>query len=104
MRWYRGRHLLVGAGIAAVAGAGAGFLAGAWHGREPLPVAAPAAAVVAGPIPVQFRAGAGSVANDEANNIEIYQRYNEGVVNITALVPEYHCFLNAVPRSGSGAG
>ena len=101
MSWYRGRHLLVGAGIAAVVGAGAGFLAGgAWHGRPLLPVA-PAAVPV---VPVQFRAGAATLSSDEANNIEIYQRYNEGVVNITALAPEYHWFLNAVPRSGSGAG
>ena len=91
----------MGAGIAAVVGAGAGFLAGgAWHGRPLLPVA-PAAVPV---VPVQFRAGAATLSSDEANNIEIYQRYNEGVVNITALAPEYHWFLNAVPRSGSGAG
>ena len=56
------------------------------------------------PLPVQFRAGAAAFPSDEANNIEIYQERNEGVVNISALTPEYHWFLNAVPRYGSGAG
>jgi S1-C subfamily serine protease len=108
MRTYRGRHLLVGVGIAASAGAGIGFLlaeAFAAARAEPLlPSAAAGHVAAAAPAPVQFRAGAAALSSDEANNIEIYQRYNEGVVNITALAPEYHWFLNAVPRFGSGAG
>ena len=113
MRSYRGRHLLVSVGIAASAGAGIGFLlaealADARADRS-LPAAAAVAvparhAAAAAPVPVQFRAGAAALSSDEANNIDIYQRYNEGVVNITALTPEYHWFLNAVPRFGSGAG
>ena len=110
MRSYRGRHLLVSAGIAAVTGVGIGFLiAGAMTGaraERSIPVVAADGGGVAtvAARPVQFRAGAAGLTNDEANNIEIYQKYNEGVVNITALMPEYHWFLNAVPRFGSGAG
>ena len=54
--------------------------------------------------PIQFRAGASTVSRDEANNIAIYERYNEAVVNVTALVREYDWFLDAVPRFGSGSG
>ena len=106
MRSYRGRHLLVSAGIAAAAGAAIGFLLGEARAERAAPlVAAGGDHTPAAPaLPVQFRAAAGALTNDEANNIEIYQRYNEGVVNITALMPEYHWFLNAVPRFGSGAG
>ena len=106
MRSYRGRHLLVSAGIAAVTGAGIGFLLGQALAERAAPVVAAggAHATAAPAMPVQFRAAAGALTNDEANNIEIYQKYNEGVVNITALMPEYHWFLNAVPRFGSGAG
>ena len=106
MRSYRGRHLLVSVGIAAVAGAGIGFLlADARTDRSPPLAAGGGEHAAAAPVlPAQFRAAAATLSNDEANNIEIYQKYNEGVVNITALMPEYHWFLNAVPRFGSGAG
>ncbi len=110
MRSYRGRHLLVSAGIAAVTGAGIGFLiaealTGARAERFTAVVAdGGSRARPAPPLPVQFRAGAAALSSDEANNIEIYQERNEGVVNISALTPEYHWFLNAVPRYGSGAG
>ena len=110
MRTYGGRHLLVSVGIAAVTGAGIGFLlaevlADARTDRwSPLAAGGAGPAAAAPALPAQFRAGAATLSNDEANNIEIYQRYNEGVVNITALMPEYHWYLNAVPRFGSGAG
>ena len=110
MRSYRGRQLLVSAGIAAVTGAGIGFLiAEALTGARaerfaPVVADGGSRARPAPPLPVQFRAGAAAFPSDEANNIEIYQERNEGVVNISALTPEYHWFLNAVPRYGSGAG
>lgn len=106
---HRGRHLVVSVGIAVVTGAGIGFLLGAAlaeaRSRRASPaVAGEAAHAVPAPVlPAQFRSSA-AVSSDEANNIEIYQRYNEGVVNISALMPEHHWFLNAVPRYGSGAG
>lgn len=97
-------------GIAAVTGAGLGFLlagvlAEARSGRASPVVAAQTARAAPTPVlPVQYRSAAAAFASDEANNIEIYQKYNEGVVNISALMPEHHWFLNAVPRHGSGAG
>ena len=106
---HRGRHLVVSVGIAVVTGAGIGFLLGTAlaeaRSRRASPVVAGEAAhaVPAPVLPAQFRSSA-AVSSDEANNIEIYQRYNEGVVNISALMPEHHWFLNAVPRYGSGAG
>ena len=107
---HRGRHLVVSVGIAAVAGGGIGFLVGgalaeARSARAWPVVAAEAARAAPAPaVPVQFRSAAAAFSSDEANNIEIYQKYNEGVVNISALMPEHHWFLNAVPRYGSGAG
>ena len=107
---HRGRQLVVGVGVAAVAGAGIGFLVGtalaeARSARAAPVVAAEAVRAAPAPVlPVQFRSAAAGFSSDEANNIEIYQKYNEGVVNVSALVPEHHWFLNAVPRYGSGAG
>ena len=108
MRSYRGRHLLASVGIAAATGAGIGFmlaqlLAEARADRTSPVVAAGADQASVPVLPVQFRAAA-ALSSDESNNIEIYQKRNEGVVNISALMPEYHWFLNAVPRYGSGAG
>ena len=51
--------------------------------------------------PVQFT---GSVSPDEANNIEIYQRLNPAVVNITSVTYEYNWFLEPVPQQGTGSG
>jgi S1-C subfamily serine protease len=42
---------------------------------------------------------------DERNNIDIYQRYGNGVVNITTTTLEYDFFLRPVPmESGTGSG
>ncbi|MDE0445070.1 MAG: trypsin-like peptidase domain-containing protein [Spirochaetaceae bacterium] len=107
---HRGRHLVASVGIAAVTGAGIGFLLGTALAEARSGSAAPVAAAVAARtapapvLPVQFRSAAAALSSDEANNIEIYQKYNEGVVNISALMAEHHWFLNAVPRYGSGAG
>ena len=107
---HRGRHLVVSVGIAAVTGAGIGFLVGGAlaearsGGASPVVAPEAARAAPAPVVPVQFRSAASAFSSDEANNIEIYQKYNEGVVNIAALMPEHHWFLNAVPRYGSGAG
>jgi len=107
---HRGRHLVVSVGIAAVAGAGIGFLLGGGlaearsGGASPAVAPEAARAAPAPAVPVQFRPAASAFLSDEANNIEIYQKYNEGVVNIAPLMTEHHWFLNAVPRYGSGAG
>jgi S1-C subfamily serine protease len=44
------------------------------------------------------------VTDDERNNIEIYQKYSQGVVNITSTTLAYDFFLRPVPQSGTGSG
>jgi len=51
--------------------------------------------------PVQFN---GALSSDEANNIEIYERLNEAVVNITSVTFEYNWFLEPIPKEGTGSG
>jgi len=51
--------------------------------------------------PVQF---SGSTSSDEANNIKIYERLNEAVVNITSVTFEYNWFLEPIPKEGTGSG
>lgn len=47
----------------------------------------------------------GTLGPDESENIEVYQRRNEGVVNITTETVTYNWFLEPVPRQGSsGSG
>ena len=113
MRRYCGRQLIASAGIAALAGVSVGLAAGSgWVGgaaaapagrQAPAP---PAAAFGYGhpAQPVQFRVGQADLSADEANNIDLYQRYNEAVVNVTAIVMDYHWFLDVLPRSGAGSG
>jgi putative serine protease PepD len=43
-------------------------------------------------------------SDDEHNNIEIYQKYSPGVVNITSTTLAYDFFLQPVPESGTGSG
>lgn len=46
-----------------------------------------------------------SLSEDERNNIEIYQKYSQGVVNITTTTVGYDFFLRPVPmESGTGSG
>ncbi|MBN1836330.1 MAG: trypsin-like peptidase domain-containing protein [Spirochaetales bacterium] len=51
--------------------------------------------------PVQY---SGSYSADEANNIQVYERLNPAVVNITSVSFEYNWFLEPVPREGTGSG
>jgi S1-C subfamily serine protease len=44
------------------------------------------------------------LSDDEKNNIEIYQKYSQGVVNITSTSVAYDFFLRPVPQSGMGSG
>ena len=74
-------------------------------GRQPAgrAVEGPAAGHAAAPalIPVQY---SGPVSPDEANNIDLYQRLNPAVVNITSVSFEYNWFLEPVPQQGTGSG
>src|SRR5689334_5749826 len=45
-----------------------------------------------------------SSTDDEKINIDIYQRYSPGVVNITTTTLAYDFFLRPVPESGTGSG
>jgi putative serine protease PepD len=45
-----------------------------------------------------------SLTEDERNNIDIYQKYSQGVVNITSTTVGYDIFLRAYPQSGMGSG
>jgi S1-C subfamily serine protease len=45
-----------------------------------------------------------AVSDDERNNIDIYQRYSSGVVNITTVTLGRGFFLQPIPQSGSGSG
>jgi S1-C subfamily serine protease len=59
----------------------------------------------ASPTPVSSPATApASVSDDERNNIDIYQKYSQGVVNITSTSVSYDVFLRAYPQSGMGSG
>jgi S1-C subfamily serine protease len=103
----RGQVLLAAAAAAVLllaAAAAAGFLKlpGGRSGREaaerPAAEQAPAAPL---PLPVQY---SGPVSADEANNIDLYQRLNPAVVNITSVSFEYNWFLEPVPQQGTGSG
>src|SRR5207247_2471168 len=45
-----------------------------------------------------------ALAPDEENNVEIYRRFNGGVVNITSRAVAYDFFFNPVPTDSSGSG
>jgi S1-C subfamily serine protease len=47
---------------------------------------------------------AAPVTDDERNNIDIYQKYSGGVVNITTTTLAYDFFLRPFPEVGSGSG
>ncbi len=47
---------------------------------------------------------AAALSDDERNNIEIYQKYSQGVVNITTTSFAYDFFYRPVPQSGMGSG
>jgi S1-C subfamily serine protease len=50
-------------------------------------------------------AAAADLSNEEKNNIEVYQRYSGGVVNITTTALTYDFFFRPVPtEAGTGSG
>jgi len=58
-----------------------------------------ASSTVSVPIPAPA-----NLSEDERNNIEIYQKYSPGVVNVTTTSYTYDIFYRAVPQSGMGSG
>jgi S1-C subfamily serine protease len=45
-----------------------------------------------------------SVTEDEKNNIAIYEKVADGVVNVTSIAVQMDFFFNAFPTQGSGSG
>ena len=45
-----------------------------------------------------------ALSPDEENNVDIYRRFNAGVVNITSRAVAYDFFLNPTPTDSSGSG
>jgi S1-C subfamily serine protease len=56
------------------------------------------------PVSVTSPAPPAPLTDDERNNIDIYQKYSVGVVNITSTSVAYDFFFRAVPQSGMGSG
>ncbi len=72
---------------------------------EELPVEQiPAVAGTAEKLPAQPVQFSGTVSSDEANSINIYERLNKAVVNVTSVSFEYNWFLEPVPKEGTGSG
>jgi S1-C subfamily serine protease len=69
--------------------------------RAPVGQPTPSASRVPVGQPAQY---AGSVSPEEANNIEIYDRLNKAVVNVTSVTYGYNWFLEPVPQQGTGSG
>jgi S1-C subfamily serine protease len=45
-----------------------------------------------------------SITEDEKNNIAVYEKVADGVVNVTSTAVQQDFFFNAVPTQGSGSG
>jgi len=45
-----------------------------------------------------------SMTEDERNNISVYEKVADGVVNVTSIAVQMDFFFNAVPAQGSGSG
>ena len=45
-----------------------------------------------------------SVTEDEKNNIAVYEKVADGVVNVTSTAIQMDFFFNAFPTQGSGSG
>jgi putative serine protease PepD len=51
-----------------------------------------------------FSSAAASMTEDEKNNISVYEKVADGVVNITSTAVQMDFFFNAFPTQGSGSG
>jgi len=56
------------------------------------------------PVSMTSPAPPAPLTEDERNNIDVYQKYSVGVVNITSTSVAYDFFFRAVPQSGMGSG
>jgi putative serine protease PepD len=53
---------------------------------------------------LESKGGRVPISQDELNNIEVYQKTNTGVVNITSASVAYDIFYRPIPQSGVGSG
>lgn len=119
MKLYSGRQMIIGitAGIIGAAALilGSGYLVaktGLFESRNtppaPMPIVAPpqTAQTLSNTIPADFQGSAAAAyTQDESENINLYARYNESVVNITTEIVNVNWFFEPVPQSGgSGSG
>lgn len=99
--------LALGAGAAlALKGLRGGALAASAAGEAELRTPAPVSGEAGYPVPsLEVQALAGDFTVEEKQNISVYEKYNEGVVNVTTEVLSLNFFLEPVPReSGTGSG
>jgi hypothetical protein len=45
-----------------------------------------------------------AMTEDERNNVAVYEKASEGVVNVTSTAMQLDFFFNAYPTQGSGSG
>jgi S1-C subfamily serine protease len=60
--------------------------------------------IIAEALAVFSSAGYSDYTESEQQNIDIYEKYNKAVVNITKQDYQYNLFLEAIPESESGSG
>lgn len=65
---------------------------------------APEVSWASSPLSMPTPAAPAGLSDDERNNIDIYQKYSPGVVNITTVTVAYDFFYRQVPQSGMGSG
>lgn len=114
MRLYSRKQLIVtaaaSAAIVLLVVIGSGIVPQLLHGSGSSDVAdAPAAMLGAVPVSTQpatpVLSEPGGYTQDERENIDVYERLNSGVVNITTEVVAINWFLEPVPKEGgSGSG
>jgi S1-C subfamily serine protease len=114
MRLYSARHLAILGTALAVVALAVGVLATAFfvvpRVVERQLAALPVSSVLAVPLtPVQFTnstplLGAGTLADDELNNIQIYDRANKSVVYVTTVTTQYTWYYQPVQQEGTGSG
>jgi S1-C subfamily serine protease len=75
-----------------------------WLGRARQAALPPVLSAVSEPLPGIPVQHTGPVSPDETNNIDLYQRLNPAVVNITSVTYEYNWFLEPEPQQGTGSG
>jgi S1-C subfamily serine protease len=76
-----------------------------WQPLRPETSRPPEVSLASSPTAPTAPPAAVNLSEEEKNNIEVYQRYSNGVVNITTVTLTYDFFLRPIPtESGTGSG